>query len=89
MSKYIEEQLKQIPDKPGVYLMKDDSGEVIYVGKARSLKKRVRSYFRKGNHSYKTSIMVDSITDFDYIVTDTEMESYILEANLIKKYHLI
>jgi len=87
MSKYIEEQLKQIPDKPGVYLMKDDSGEVIYVGKARSLKKRVRSYFRKGNHSYKTSIMVDSITDFDYIVTDTEMESYILEANLIKKYH--
>ncbi len=87
MSKYIEEQLKQIPDKPGVYLMKDDSGEVIYVGKARSLRKRVRSYFRKGNHSYKTSIMVDSITDFDYIVTDTEMESYILEANLIKKYH--
>ena len=87
MSKYIEEQLKQIPDKPGVYLMKDDSGEVIYVGKARSLKKRVRSYFRKGNHSYKTSIMVDSIADFDYIVTDTEMESYILEANLIKKYH--
>ena len=87
MSKYIEEQLKQIPDKPGVYLMKDDSGEVIYVGKARSLKKRVRSYFRKGNHSYKTSIMVDSIDDFDYIVTDTEMESYILEANLIKKYH--
>jgi excinuclease ABC subunit C len=87
MSKYIEEQLKQIPDKPGVYLMKDDSGEVIYVGKARSLRKRVRSYFRKGNHSYKTSIMVDSIADFDYIVTDTEMESYILEANLIKKYH--
>ena len=86
MSEYIEEQLKQVPDNPGVYLMKDDSGEIIYVGKARSLKKRVRSYFRKGNHTYKTSIMVDSIKDFDYIVTDTEMESYILEANLIKKY---
>ncbi len=87
MSRYIEEQIKQIPDKPGVYLMKDDSGEIIYVGKARSLKKRVRSYFRKGNQSYKTSIMIDHIDDFDYIVTDTEMESYILEANLIKKYH--
>ena len=87
MSEYIEEQLKQIPDKPGVYLMKDDSGEIIYVGKARSLRKRVRSYFRKGNQSYKTSIMIDHIDDFDYIVTDTEMESYILEANLIKKYH--
>ncbi len=87
MSKYIEEQLKQIPDKPGVYMMKDDSGQIIYVGKARSLRKRVRSYFRKGNQSYKTSIMIDYIDDFDYIVTDTEMESYILEANLIKKYH--
>ncbi len=87
MSEYIEEQLKQIPDKPGVYLMKDDSGEIIYVGKARSLRKRVRSYFRRGNQSYKTSIMIDHIDDFDYIVTDTEMESYILEANLIKKYH--
>ncbi len=86
MSKYIEEQLKQIPDKPGVYLMKNGSGEIIYVGKARSLKKRVRSYFRKGSQSYKTSIMVDHINDFDYIVTDTEMESFILEANLIKKY---
>lgn len=86
MSEYLEEQIKQVPDKPGVYLMKDNSEKIIYVGKARSLKKRVRSYFRKGNHSYKTSIMVEYINDFDYIVTDTEMESYILEANLIKKY---
>lgn len=86
MNNYIREQLKQIPDRPGVYLMKDDSDNIIYVGKASSLKKRVRSYFRKGNHSYKTSIMVDSIQDFDYIVTDTDMESYILEANLIKKH---
>lgn len=86
MSKYIEEQISQIPNQPGVYLMKDSSGDIIYVGKARSLKKRVRSYFRKGNHTFKTTVMVDHIKDFDYIVTDTEMESYILEANLIKKY---
>lgn len=86
MNNYLEEQIKQIPDKPGVYLMKDNLGEIIYVGKASSLKKRIRSYFRKGNRSYKTSIMIDYIDDFDYIVTDTEMESFILEANLIKKH---
>ncbi|MFO7815997.1 MAG: excinuclease ABC subunit UvrC [Halanaerobiales bacterium] len=86
MSEYIEEQIQQTPDKPGVYLMKNGSGEIIYVGKARSLKKRVRSYFRKGDHTYKTAVMVDDLDDFDYIVTDTEMESFILEANLIKKY---
>src|SRR5690554_4335113 len=83
----LEEQLKQLPDRPGVYLMKDRPGEIIYVGKARSLRKRVRSYFRKGNHTYKTSILIKHITDFDYIVTDTEVEAFILEANLIKKHH--
>ncbi|MCF8009375.1 MAG: excinuclease ABC subunit UvrC [Halanaerobiales bacterium] len=86
MNNYLEEQIKQIPDKPGVYLMKDNLGEIIYVGKASSLKKRIRSYFRKGNRSYKTSIMIDYIDDFDYIVTDSEMEAFILEANLIKKH---
>ncbi len=82
----IKEQLNQLPDKPGVYMMKDETETIIYVGKARSLNKRVRSYFNRGNHSYKTRIMVDYIADFDYIVTDTEVEAYILEANLIKKY---
>lgn len=83
---HIEAQLEEIPDKPGVYMMKDETGDIIYVGKAKSLRKRVRSYFRKGNHTYKTEIMIDHIADFDYIVTDTEVEAYILEANLIKKY---
>ncbi|MGM0420206.1 MAG: excinuclease ABC subunit UvrC [Bacillota bacterium] len=82
----LEEQLKNLPDSPGVYLMKDKSGDIIYVGKAKSLRSRVRSYFRKGNHTYKTSIMIEYINDFEYIVTDTEVEAYILEANLIKKY---
>ncbi|MFW6022251.1 MAG: excinuclease ABC subunit UvrC [Halanaerobiaceae bacterium] len=84
--KHIEEQLKQLPDRPGVYQMKDETGDIIYVGKAKSLRKRVRSYFRKGNHTYKTKILVSHIKDLDYIVTDTEVEAYILEANLIKKY---
>jgi len=87
MEKHLEEQLKQLPPKPGVYLMKDDLEEVIYVGKAKSLRNRIRSYFRKGNHTYKTRVLVDHINDFDYIVTDTEVEAYILEANLIKKYN--
>lgn len=84
--KHIEEQLKLLPDLPGVYLMKDEFGEIIYIGKAKSLRKRVRSYFRKGNHTYKTKILVSNIQDLDYIVTDTEVEAYILEANLINKY---
>jgi len=83
---HIEAQIKELPDKPGVYQMKDETGDVIYVGKAKSLRKRVRSYFRKANHTFKTKIMIDHIDDFDYIVTDTEVEAYILEANLIKKY---
>ncbi|MFW6386685.1 MAG: excinuclease ABC subunit UvrC [Bacillota bacterium] len=86
MSRHIEEQLKEVPDRSGVYMMKNDLDRIIYVGKAASLRKRVRSYFRKGNRTYKTRIMIDEIDDFDFIVTDTEVEAYILEANLIKKY---
>ncbi len=82
----LEEQLKQVPDQPGVYRMRDESGVIIYVGKAKSLRNRVRSYFRQGNHTFKTKIMVDHIDDFDYIITDTEVEAFILEANMIKKY---
>ena len=87
MSQHIEEQLKEVPDRPGVYMMKNELDHIIYVGKARSLRKRIRSYFRKGNQTYKTRVMVDEIDDFDFIITDTEVEAYILEANLIKKYH--
>ena len=82
----IREQLKEIPDSPGVYQMKDARGEIIYVGKAKSLRRRIRSYFSSGSHTYKTRIMIDEIEEFDFIVTDTEVEAYILEASLIKKY---
>ncbi len=84
----IEEELKRLPDKPGVYLMKNKNNEVIYVGKAKVIKNRVRSYFQKGqNHNKKTIELVSNIVSFEYIVTDTEMEALILECNLIKKYY--
>ena len=80
-------QLKILPDKPGVYLMKNVLGEIIYVGKAKILKNRVRQYFQNSkNHSEKVRAMVKNISEFEYIVTDSEMEALILECNLIKKY---
>ena len=83
----IKEELKKLPDKPGVYLMHKEGGEIIYVGKAKNLKNRVRQYF---NESYKKSNkilqMVSNIDYFEYIVVDNELESLILEANLIKEY---
>ena len=82
-----EYHIKNLPDKPGVYLMKNFLGEVIYVGKAKVLKNRVKSYFQKSkNHSEKVKVMVKNIAEFEYIVTDSEMEALILECNLIKKY---
>ena len=79
--------LKNLPSKPGVYLMKNSLGEVIYVGKAKILKNRVKSYFQNSkNHSEKVRVMVKHIAEFEYIVTDSEMEALILECNLIKKY---
>ena len=83
-----EYHIKNLPDKPGVYLMKNSLGEVIYVGKAKVLKNRVKSYFQKSkNHSEKVKVMVKNIAEFEYIVTDSEMEALILECNLIKKYN--
>ncbi|MBW9150850.1 excinuclease ABC subunit UvrC [Clostridium estertheticum] len=80
-------QLKTLPDAPGVYLMKNNLGEIIYVGKAKILKNRVRQYFKSSkNHSVKVMAMVKNIAEFEYIVTDSEMEALILECNLIKKY---
>lgn len=80
-------QLKILPDKPGVYLMKNSLGEIIYVGKAKILKNRVRQYFQNSkNHSEKVKAMVSNIEEFEYIVTDSEMEALILECNLIKKH---
>ena len=82
-----EYHIKNLPDKPSVYLMKNSLGEVIYVGKAKVLKNRVKSYFQKSkNHSEKVKVMVKNIAEFEYIVTDSEMEALILECNLIKKY---
>jgi excinuclease ABC subunit C len=82
-----EYQLKMLPEKPGVYIMKNSQGEVIYVGKAKVLKNRVRQYFQNSaNHSEKVRAMVKNIAEFEYIVTDSEGEALILECNLIKKY---
>ena len=77
-----------LPDKPGVYLMKDDKGRIIYVGKAINLKNRVRSYFQSSrNHSGKVLALVARIIDLEYIITASEIEALILECNLIKKHH--
>ncbi|WP_411169116.1 excinuclease ABC subunit UvrC [Clostridium sp. MB05] len=82
-----EYHLKNLPDKPGVYIMKNSLGEIIYVGKAKVLKNRVKSYFQNSkNHSEKVKVMVKNISEFEYIVTDSEMEALILECNLIKKH---
>ena len=82
-----EYQLKNLPDSPGVYLMRNSLKEVIYVGKAKNLKNRVRQYFQNSkNHTEKVKAMVSHISEFEYIVTDSEMEALILECNLIKKY---
>ena len=76
----LKEKLKLVPEKPGCYLMKDNTGYIIYVGKAKYLKKRVNSYFNK-IHTGKTRVLVEKICDFEYIVTNTETESLILEIN--------
>ncbi|WP_122638896.1 excinuclease ABC subunit UvrC [Romboutsia sp. Marseille-P6047] len=83
----IQEHLKNLPAEPGVYLMKDKFNNIIYVGKAISLKNRVRQYFQSSkNHSSKVVSMVKNISSFEYIITDSELEALILECNLIKQY---
>lgn len=81
----IEEELKKLPGKPGVYVMRDKNDTIIYVGKAVSLKNRVRQYFRKTNKTARIEKMVSLIDHFEYIVVDNEAEALILECNLIKK----
>jgi len=82
---HLKEKLAILPDQPGCYLMKDKQGTVIYVGKAKVLKNRVRSYFT-GSHDGKTLRLVGEIVDFEYIVTSSNLEALILELNLIKKH---
>lgn len=84
----IQEELKKLPGKPGVYLMHDEKDEIIYVGKAISLKNRVRQYFQASrSKGVKIDQMVTHIRRFEYIVTDSELEALVLECNLIKEYH--
>ena len=86
MNEIISEKLDKLPQKPGVYTMKDVTGRIIYVGKAKVLRNRVRQYFQKSaNHSLKTQLMVSKIYDLDYIICDSEMEALVLESNLIKE----
>ena len=85
MNELIKEKLKLLPTNPGCYLMKDLSGTIIYVGKAKNLKNRVSSYFT-GAHNAKTTLLVSEIVDFEYIITESELESFVLEINLIKNH---
>ena len=80
----LEEKIRMLPDSPGCYLMKDSSGEIIYVGKAVNLKNRVRSYFRDTAHTPKVAAMIAHIDDFDILLCETNLEALILECNLIK-----
>ena len=87
MNETVEEKLKLLPDKPGVYIMKNEQGKIIYVGKAVVLKNRVRQYFQSNkNHTPKVRAMVSHIADFEIIMTHSEVEALILECNLIKKH---
>ena len=84
---YLDKKLKQIPMKPGVYLFRDFKNKVIYVGKAKILRNRVKSYFRKNQTDVKVEVLVSKIIDIEWIITDTEVEALLLENNLIKEYY--
>ena len=82
----LENKLKNLPEKSGVYIMKDAAGKIIYVGKAKVLKNRVKQYFTNKQHHVKVAAMVSNIADLEYIICDSETEALILECNLIKKH---
>lgn len=85
VSKHLQDKLALLPDSPGCYIMKDENQNILYVGKAKVLKNRVRSYFH-GTHNNKTTRLVSHIRDFEFIVTGSEKEALLLEINLIKTY---
>ncbi|MDU6443454.1 MAG: GIY-YIG nuclease family protein, partial [Streptococcus sp.] len=84
MNELIKHKLELLPDSPGCYIHKDKNGTIIYVGKAKNLKNRVRSYFH-GSHNTKTELLVSEIEDFEYIVTGSNTEALLLEINLIQE----
>ena len=86
MNDVIRTKLKELPTSPGVYIMRDESDTVVYVGKATNLKNRVRSYFNAGAHTQKTMALVEKVVDFDYILVASEVDALVLENTLIKKY---
>ena len=84
---FLRDKTKKLTTSPGVYLMKDKTGKIIYVGKAKNLKNRVTSYFREHpDHLPKVAKMVSNVFDYDFIVTDSEYEALVLECSLIKQY---
>src|SRR5687768_18374727 len=83
----LQEKLKMVPIRAGIYLHKNQAGKILYVGKAKNLRNRVRSYFQSSrNHDAKTRQLVRQIADFEFIVVDNEVEALVLESNLIKKH---
>ena len=89
MNKYIEsikQRVKNLPMSPGVYIMRDENGTIIYIGKAKHLKNRVSQYFLNTVKQQKVQLMADSVKTFDYIICNSELEALNLEANLIKKH---
>ena len=85
-NEYIKNLLARIPETPGVYQYFDNKGTIIYVGKAKNLKRRVNSYFQKEHETQKTRQLVKNICDIKYVVVDTEQDALLLENNLIKQY---
>src|SRR5687767_7559896 len=82
----LEEKIKTLPTSAGIYLRKNSAGKIIYVGKAKNLKNRVRSYFQSSRADWKTNQLKKQIADFEFIVVDNEVEALVLESNLIKKH---
>ncbi len=87
MNEALEKKLKTLPAEPGVYFHKDNSGQIIYVGKAAVLKNRVRQYFQKSrSRDVKTEVLVSEIADTDWMVVDSELEALFLEAEMVRRY---
>lgn len=87
---FLRNKANSLPEKPGVYIMKDINKNIIYIGKAKILRRRVSQYFINNQKNYeKVRAMVSNISDFDYIITDSEFEALVLECSLIKKYQQI